>query len=176
MITSPRPRRTVKLSRPGVRPINRRIKRDYRLYALRLTGGKYYIGLTAYKDVMQRFSEHVAGKDARGAKWTSRYKPLSVMEVRELGRMTRARAEYLETLMTLEYIKKFGLKDVRGGELCAVSGPVALTRYTRVTKRKKYAQAAPVRIRVVRKKRKPAARLSRTTTLTPKAIETKKPR
>jgi predicted GIY-YIG superfamily endonuclease len=96
-------------------------RKSYRLYALSLRHGKYYVGLTAYKDVMLRFNEHLVGKTVRGAKWTSLHKPVAIIEVRELGAIHRKTAERSETLMTMEYIRKYGLAHVRGGRLCAVS-------------------------------------------------------
>jgi predicted GIY-YIG superfamily endonuclease len=56
--------------------------RAYSLYALELEGGKYYVGITAYKDVTIRFNQHLNDK---GAKWTKRYKPVRIIEARSLG-------------------------------------------------------------------------------------------
>ena len=45
------------------------------LYVLELTNKKYYIGKTT--DVIRRYEEHKSGK---GSAWTSKYKPLSLIE------------------------------------------------------------------------------------------------
>lgn len=89
--------------------------RDYTLYALKLVEGKYYIGLTARADVLRRYNEHAKGK---GAVWTKIYKPVEVMETRKIGVMKETDAVNIETMMTVEYIDKYGISNVRGGSLC----------------------------------------------------------
>src|SRR5579883_1255754 len=142
-----------KMSKKERRRLNRKLRRlrndksivrDYRLYALSLADNKYYVGLTAYKDVTRRFNAHLNGRTAGGAKWTSAHKPLAILEVREIGKTSKRNAEAAETSMTLEYIEKFGLENVRGGELCAVNGYIHLKAYAKLKSREKYIQVSNV--------------------------------
>lgn len=91
------------------------ISRNYYLYGLELEGGNYYVGMTAYKDAIRRYEQHVAGT---GAVWTRIHKPVRLMEVRNIGVMSRYNACLLEDKMTLEYFNKYGMAKVRGGKLC----------------------------------------------------------
>lgn len=85
----------------------------YSLYALRLECGKYYVGFT--NDVDRRFKRHSKGK---GAMWTRMYKPLEIIEVREIPLDQHARVAFLEDDMTVEYAMKYGSEHVRGGGFC----------------------------------------------------------
>lgn len=87
--------------------------RNFWLYALRLEAGKYYVGLSSRKPEA-RIREH-GGR--LGAAWTRKYKPLEVIELRPIGRMSRNRAEKLEHEMFKEYAHKFGARNVRGGQI-----------------------------------------------------------
>lgn len=58
--------------------------------------------------------------------------------------ISRKNAEKLETLMTLEYMDKFGIDNVRGGELCAVNQYYVSAKYTKIKDREKYAQTSAV--------------------------------
>lgn len=74
------------------------------LYVLQLAGGKYYVGKTT--DVKNRIEQHMAGK---GSEWTRLHKPVKVLETRRL------KDQYDETNTTKEYMKKYGIENVRGG-------------------------------------------------------------
>jgi predicted GIY-YIG superfamily endonuclease len=74
------------------------------LYVLKLAGGKYYVGKSA--DVAQRFKQHLSG---RGSTWTGLYKPVSIIETRPIN------SPFDETNVTKEYMKKYGMDNVRGG-------------------------------------------------------------
>jgi len=89
--------------------------RNYTLYALKLTDEKYYIGLTSYKNVNVRYNQHL---DGSGAKWTKLYKPTEIIETRKIGHIPEKDALILETKLTVEYIEKYGIENVRGGEMC----------------------------------------------------------
>ena len=91
--------------------------RFYTLYALLLENDKYYVGLTARRDVRKRFNEHLTGT---GAKWTSLHKPIEIIEVRELGRITESEACKKENTMAWEYIGIHGHEHTRGGKWCQV--------------------------------------------------------
>ena len=74
------------------------------LYVLQLEGGKYYVGKTS--DFNRRYTEH---KNGKGSVWTSEYKPVKVVELRDL------KDDYDENNTTKEYMKKYGIDNVRGG-------------------------------------------------------------
>lgn len=92
--------------------------RFFTLYALLLENDKYYVGLTARRDVRKRFNEHL---DGTGAKWTKLHKPIKILEVRELGKITESEACKKENAMALEYIGLYGHEHTRGGKWCMVS-------------------------------------------------------
>jgi len=77
------------------------------IYILECKGGKYYVGKIK-SNVYKRIKQHFDGK---GAKWTKKYKPIDIVDIR------RNKRDYSETLITLEMMKKHGRKNVRGGSL-----------------------------------------------------------
>lgn len=85
------------------------------LYALRLEGNKYYVGITARKNPYGRIMQH--GGKFMSAKWTEKHKPLEVLEIRDLGQISKYDAERFEQKMTKAYMKVYGYKNVRGGLL-----------------------------------------------------------
>lgn len=82
------------------------------LYVLQLEDGKYYVGKTSNFPV--RYKQH---KDGLGSSWTSKYRPLRVSEVRTL------KDEYDENNTTKDYMKKYGINNVRGGAYCQIELP-----------------------------------------------------
>ena len=80
------------------------------LYVLQCAGGKYYVGKT--NDVMRRFEEHKSGK---GSAWTSKYKPVKMLECRTIT------SDHDENNVTKDYMKKYGVENVRGGTYAQVS-------------------------------------------------------
>jgi len=80
-----------------------------KIYVLRLHNDKWYIGRTS--NVERRFEQHVSGD---GAKWTFLHKPLNIHEIREI------KSDNDEDTITREYMKEFGIYNVRGGRYCAV--------------------------------------------------------
>jgi predicted GIY-YIG superfamily endonuclease len=85
----------------------------YQLYALKLANNKYYVGIT--KNPQRRFNAHYYGK---GSWWTTKYKPISIIETRITDTTIESVAAKLEDKMTLEYAKKYGFDNVRGGGYC----------------------------------------------------------
>ena len=79
------------------------------LYVLQLEGGKYYVGKTT--NVPIRYKQH---KEGHGSVWTSMYRPLKIVEVRRL------KDEYDENNTTKQYMKKYGVDNVRGGAYCQI--------------------------------------------------------
>lgn len=83
-------------------------KTPLKLYALKLEGDKYYIGKG---DAQKRFQEHLSGGD-KAAKWTQLHEPVSIAESRDV------KSAFEEDAMTLEYMDKYGVENVRGGSYC----------------------------------------------------------
>jgi len=77
------------------------------LYILQLEKGKYYVGKST--DVEKRFREHKAGS---GSAWTTEYKPVKILETRPITSV------HDETNVTKDYMKKYGIDNVRGGAYC----------------------------------------------------------
>lgn len=84
------------------------------LYVLKLEQGKYYVGITS-KTPEHRFKQHVNG--FAGAAWTRQYKPLSILDTKDLGNVAYADAEKYENRVVRSYIKKYGLNNVGGGDI-----------------------------------------------------------
>lgn len=84
------------------------------LYVLKLEQGKYYVGITS-KSVEARFAQHKKG--FAGASWTKKYKPLEIYYSQDLGVVTKEKAELFEAKTTRKYIEKYGLDNVRGGDI-----------------------------------------------------------
>jgi len=80
------------------------------VYALELVNGKYYVGKTV--NVERRYRDHVNGH--RSSAWTMKYKPVKILE-------TIPYAHNLdEDRLTVEYMMKYGIENVRGGPYVSV--------------------------------------------------------
>lgn len=77
------------------------------LYALQLEHGKYYIGKA--DDVANRYRQH---KNGQGSEWTKMFRPIKMLETREIT------SEHDENNVTKDYMKKYGIENVRGGSYC----------------------------------------------------------
>lgn len=86
----------------------------YWLYVLALTSGKYYVGITT-KTPERRFKEHATGFN--GAAWAKKYKPLRILDRKDLGVVPKSKAEEYESRVVRQYIKKYGIENVRGGHI-----------------------------------------------------------
>ncbi len=84
------------------------------LYVLKLEQGKYYVGVTS-KTPEERMSELL--NDYIGAQWTRNYKPDSIVYKKYMGNVSMVEAEKLENETVREYMTKYGLDNVRGGDL-----------------------------------------------------------
>lgn len=82
------------------------------VYVLKCEEGKYYVGTSANAE--KRIRRHFRGK---GAKWTKKYKPISVVELLDGGLET-------EELTTLVYMQKYGIENVRGSKWCYTRIPI----------------------------------------------------
>ncbi len=74
------------------------------LYVLQLKNGKYYIGKT--DNIERRFEQHLSGQ---GSAWTKMYSPIKMLETRQV------RSPHDENNLTKDYMKKYGIENVRGG-------------------------------------------------------------
>ena len=81
-----------------------------KLYVLKLENDKYYVGKTQF--VAQRYKQHLEGS---GAAWTKKYKPVKLMEVRDM------KTDHDETNLTKDLMKKYGVENVRGGAYAQVN-------------------------------------------------------
>jgi cellular nucleic acid-binding protein len=79
------------------------------LYVLQLVGGKYYVGKT--KNVADRYKQHISGD---GAAWTRKHAPTKLIETRGL------KDEHDETNVTKDFMKKYGVDNVRGGAYVSI--------------------------------------------------------
>ena len=89
-------------------------KKHYWLYVLKLEHGKYYVGITS-KTPEIRFRQHVKG--TMGAAWTRKHKPQRILDRKDLGFTTFAKAESYENKVVRKYIKKYDIDNVRGGDI-----------------------------------------------------------
>ena len=80
------------------------------LYVLKLNTDKYYIGKS--ENVKTRIESHFIGE---GSVWTKLYKPLELVETIETEN------PYDEDALTLLYMEKYGIDNVRGGQWCQIS-------------------------------------------------------
>lgn len=85
------------------------------IYVLGLTDGCYYIGQT--KKFRQRMRRHFVSAEA-GADWTEIHSPVCVVEVIELGNLEEDECVIYETAKTIEYMQRYGIANVRGGDFC----------------------------------------------------------
>ena len=82
------------------------------LYVLECANDKYYVGKT--KDVIRRFDEHKSGK---GSAWTSKFRPVKILECRAITN------DHDENNVTKDYMKKYGIENVRGGSYAQMALP-----------------------------------------------------
>ena len=79
------------------------------IYALQLEQGKYYIGKT--NNPHFRLESHF---NLNGSEWTKIYKPVKVLEIKENC------DDYDEDKITIQYMDKYGINNVRGGSFVSV--------------------------------------------------------
>ena len=79
------------------------------IYAIQLEQGKFYIGKT--NNPQFRLESHF---NSKGSVWTKLYKPLRVLEIK------RNCDDYDEDKITIQYMDKYGINNVRGGSFVTV--------------------------------------------------------
>lgn len=80
------------------------------VYVLRLQDEKYYVGQSKHPD--ERIKEHFEGK---GSKWTQEHSPVELVKVIQTVTTNWRAALEIEKTLTLELMKVYGWKNVRGG-------------------------------------------------------------
>ena len=80
------------------------------IYVLELQGGRYYVGKTSH--TFQRFNQHKSGS---GAKWTQKHK------VKDLFAFHKNMKDTDENKITIQMMKKYGVRNVRGGSWTKVN-------------------------------------------------------
>ena len=80
------------------------------IYVLELQGKKYYVGKTNH--TFQRFEQHKSGS---GAKWTQKHK------VKDLFAFHKNMKDTDENKITIQMMKKYGVRNVRGGSWTKVN-------------------------------------------------------
>lgn len=76
----------------------------YLIYVLKCQNNKYYIGKTQ-KLIEERFLEHLINP----CSWTMKYPPIEIIHYFEL------KSHFDEDNTTLEYMRQYGIENVRGG-------------------------------------------------------------
>lgn len=77
------------------------------IYILKLEKSKYYVGKT--KNIKRRIKQHFEGN---GSYWTKIFKPIELIDI------YRNCDEFDEEKYTLQYMKTYGIDNVRGGSFC----------------------------------------------------------
>ncbi len=77
-----------------------------KIYVLQCENGKYYVGKTTNVD--RRFAEHLS--DEYCSEWTRLYTPQKVIQIEDMM------SEFDEMKITLEYMRRFGIDNVRGAQ------------------------------------------------------------
>ena len=79
------------------------------IYGIQLEEGKYYIGKTNSPQL--RLKSHF---NSNGSEWTKIYKPIRVIEIKPNC------DDYDEDKITIQYMNKYGIDNVRGGSFVSV--------------------------------------------------------
>ena len=80
------------------------------IYVLELQGNRYYVGKT--NRTFQRFNQHKSGS---GARWTQKHK------VKDLFAFHKDMKDTDENKITIQMMKKYGVRNVRGGSWTKVN-------------------------------------------------------
>ncbi|MFB3164705.1 GIY-YIG nuclease family protein [Neobacillus sp. 179-J 1A1 HS] len=101
------------------------------LYILKLEYNKYYIGQSATPN--ERIEKQFKGK---GSAWTKLHKPIEVISIKSIGIMDYKDAENVENEIVLQYMRKYGWENVRGGYFTYIDNDVVLKNLLSHKKRK----------------------------------------
>lgn len=92
--------------------IDRISDKSWHVYALELTDDKYYIGISVNPET--RFLEH-KDQTKSSSSWCKKYKAQRIIETIDTGLKGMIDATLIEDIYALEYIKRYGSNNVRGG-------------------------------------------------------------
>ncbi len=87
------------------------------IYVLRCRKQKFYVGLTT--QLASRYNAHRTGK---GSAWTALYTPTEVVETFPMDGFPAAKT-FQEDAITLDYMSRYGIDNVRGGTFSQVVLP-----------------------------------------------------
>lgn len=79
------------------------------VYALKCADGAFYVGRTI--DIVSRFGAHKSG---HAAEWTKAHPAEAILELVPDG-------PYVELVLTLQYMQRYGIEKVRGGPWCQLT-------------------------------------------------------
>lgn len=79
------------------------------VYVLKLENDKFYVGRT--KNVDFRIDNHF---NNNGSEWTKKHKPIEIFEI------FKNCDNYDEDKITLQFMEKYGIQNVRGGIYCTL--------------------------------------------------------
>ena len=88
------------------------------IYVIKLKNNKYYVGKSTNPST--RLEDHFS---EFGSAWTKKYKPITIHEIRPDC------DDGDEDKITLEYMKKYGIDNVRGGPRCKIDMDIALIQF-----------------------------------------------
>src|SRR4051812_36337317 len=93
----------------------------FTVYVLKCSDDKYYVGKTT-RNIDDRYHQHCSGY---GSEWTRIYRPIRIVENEQSDSV------HLESNKTLEYMKIYGVDNVRGGEYSKVNLSAEEEQYIR---------------------------------------------
>jgi len=80
------------------------------LYILKLKNNKWYIGTS--ENVENRIDQHFKGN---GSKWTQKHTPVQLITKYKIKDL------HDEDKITIQYMEKYGINNVRGGSFCSIN-------------------------------------------------------
>lgn len=83
------------------------------VYVLALEGGRFYVGQGI--NLKRRFTQHAEGE---GSSWTRLHPPVAMIEVIPTAYADSKVADAKENEVTIDYMRRFGWRNVRGGFFC----------------------------------------------------------
>lgn len=81
------------------------------VYVLECADNKFYVGQTT--NIAARFAAH---RDGKGAAWTRAHPARAILELHD-----SAKDDFLELAITLRWMHRHGIQNVRGGPFCQIS-------------------------------------------------------
>lgn len=80
------------------------------VYVLQCENEKFYVGQTS--NIVRRFEEH---KNGEGSSWTKKHRAISMVDL-----VQTTLNDFREVALTLQYMSKYGITNVRGGPFSRV--------------------------------------------------------